>query len=93
MLDKQGNSNTEERMDLIDRFEAEFPAVQVKYLTAEREFIGKTWFIYLMLSPAIPMLIRIKESFQISSVFGKTKQKATCYFRDLPMVWALKTGL
>lgn len=83
MLQKQGNSNTEERMDLIDRFEAEFPQVQVKYLTADREFIGKTWFTYLMLSPRIPMLIRIKENFLISSTSGQSRQAASHYFREL----------
>lgn len=83
MLDKQGNSNTEERMDLMDRFEAQFPGVRVKYLTADREFIGKEWFSYLMLSPAIPMLIRIKKNLLISSASGKTKQSAKNYFRDV----------
>lgn len=83
MLDKQGNSNSEERMDLLDRFAAQFPDVAVKYLTADREFIGTDWFSYLMLSPAIPMLIRIKENFQISSASGKTRNAASDYFRDL----------
>lgn len=83
MLDKQGNSNTDERMDIIDRFEALFPAIRVKYLTADREFIGREWFTYLMVSPHIPMLIRIKENFLISSVSGQTRQAASHYFRDL----------
>lgn len=80
MLEKQGNSNTEERMDLIDRFEAEFPDVAVKYLTADSEFIGKTWFT---LSSRIPMLISIKEYFLISSTSGQTRQAASQYFRNL----------
>jgi hypothetical protein len=83
MLEKKGNSNTAERMDLLDRFEADFPGVQVKYLTADREFIGKEWFTYLMLSPHMPMLIRIKENFLISSASGQTRQAANQYFRDL----------
>ena len=83
MLEKRGNSNSEERMDLLDRFITQFPEVKVKYLTADREFIGTAWFSYLMLSPAIPMLIRIKENFQISSASGKTKKAAKDYFRDL----------
>jgi hypothetical protein len=83
MLEKRGNSNSEERMDLLNRFIAQFPEVKVKYLTADREFIGTAWFSYLMMSPAIPMLIRIKENFQISSASGKTKKAASDYFRDL----------
>ncbi|MEK9515527.1 IS4 family transposase, partial [Limnospira fusiformis PMC 851.14] len=34
MLDKKGNSNSGERMDLFDRFEALFPDVEVACLTA-----------------------------------------------------------
>ena len=83
MLKKRGNSNSEARMDLLDRFIAQFPDVRVKYLTADREFIGTAWFSYLMMSPAIPMLIRIKENFQISSASGKTRKAAKDYFRDL----------
>lgn len=83
MLDKQGNSNTAERMDLIDRFEAEFPEVRVKYLTADREFIGKEWFTYLMMSPRIPMLIRIKKNFLMSSTSGHSRRAASHYFRDM----------
>ena len=83
MLQKRGNSNSEERMDLLDRFLEQFPDIKVKYLTADREFIGTDWFSYLMMSPAIPMLIRIKENFQISSASGKTRKAASEYFRDL----------
>ncbi|EKD11507.1 hypothetical protein SPLC1_S033380 [Arthrospira platensis C1] len=35
MLDKKGNSNSGERMDLFDRFEALFPDVEVACLTAD----------------------------------------------------------
>lgn len=83
MLPKQGNSNTDERMDLLDRFFLAFPEVQVRYLTADREFIGKEWFSYLMLSPDIPMLIRIKEDMLISSASGQTRQTARACFRDV----------
>ena len=83
MLPTQGNSNTQERMDLLDRFFLSFPEVSVQSLTADREFIGKEWFSYLMLSPTIPMLIRIKENMLISSASGQTRKKAQVYFRDL----------
>lgn len=83
MLDKRGNSNTAERMDLVDRFEADFPDVNVKYLTADREFIGKEWFTYLMMSSRIPMLIRIKKNFLMSSTSGRSRRAAGHYFQDL----------
>jgi hypothetical protein len=37
MLDKKGNSNTQERQDLLDQFFEVFPDVEVAYLTADRE--------------------------------------------------------
>jgi len=35
-LDKKGNSNTDERMALLNRFEREFPEVEVAYLCADK---------------------------------------------------------
>jgi len=46
MLDKKGNSNTGERIELLEEFFEVFPSVQVAYLTADREFVGATWFEY-----------------------------------------------
>ncbi len=52
MLDKKGNSNSGERMDLFDRFEALFPDVEVACLTADREFVGgRDWLSYLLIDP------------------------------------------
>lgn len=41
MLEKKGNSNGNERMDLLDRFWCIFPAAEILYLTGNREFIGQ----------------------------------------------------
>jgi hypothetical protein len=43
LLDKRGNSNTQERKDLMERFLSVFPIEKIKYLTANREFKGKDW--------------------------------------------------
>ena len=43
-LDKKGNSNTRERLDLIDRLLGVLPANTIEALVADREFIGKAWF-------------------------------------------------
>ena len=59
-LDKKGNSNSEERMDLIDRFYKIFPDAQVSFLTGDREFIGQEWLTYLLLEPKIPFRLRIR---------------------------------
>ena len=37
MLDKKGNSNSDERMDLLDRFEQIFPDAKIDYISGERE--------------------------------------------------------
>ncbi len=83
MLDKQGNSNSGERMDLMDRFEFLFPQVQIACLTADREFIGQEWFSYLLLTPRIPFRIRIRHSDYISSISGKTRTKGARLFSSL----------
>jgi len=61
-LDKKGNSNTDERMNLLNRFEREFPEVEVAYLCGDREFIGKPWLSYLLMKPVIPFRLRIRET-------------------------------
>ena len=53
MLDKKGNSNGDERMDLLDRFYDVFPDAEVAYLTGDREFVGKQWLTYLLIEPTV----------------------------------------
>lgn len=80
-LDKKGNSNSKERMDLIDRFYATFPNAEVSYLTGDREFIGKEWLTYLMLEPKIPFCLRIRNSDQIDN--GRRQLRASIVFSHL----------
>lgn len=83
MLPKRGNSNSDERMDLLDRFERVFGHIQVDCLTADREFIGQEWFSYLLLSPRIPFRIRIRYDQLISSQTGKSRRTGYDQFRSL----------
>lgn len=62
MLDKRGNSNSTERLLLIEEFCLLFPDVQLDYLTADREFIGEDWFAYLLTMNPTRFRIRIRES-------------------------------
>ena len=66
MLDKKGNSNTHERIDLMEEFYELFPFVQVRCLTSDREFVGGDWLSYLLLAPdnkaQIPFRARIRDS-------------------------------
>lgn len=66
MLDKKGNSNTNERIDLMERFYDLFPHTQVRCLTTDREFVGGDWLSYLLLAPGpkskTPFRMRIRDS-------------------------------
>ena len=43
-LDKDGNSNTTERLDLLNDFDEVFGFSRISSLIADREFIGNQWF-------------------------------------------------
>jgi len=66
MLDKKGNSNTHERIDVMERFYELFPKVRVRCLTTDREFVGGDWLSYLLLAPdaklKTPFRMRIRDS-------------------------------
>ena len=81
MLEKKGNSNSDERMDLLDRFYNLFPNAEVAYLTGDREFIGKQWLTYLLIKPMIQFRLRIRESDRISD--GKKELRASIVFAHL----------
>ena len=81
MLDKKGNSDSQERMDLIDRFQEVFPEVSVAFLSGDREFVGKEWLSYLLLEPSIPFRLRIRESEKIGD--GGKKLRTSVVFAHL----------
>lgn len=81
ILEKKGNSNTAERKAIITQFIDLFGAGSILYLTADREFIGKTWFGWLI-QKGIDFRIRIKENTQIPNGRGK-KVEARRLFRWL----------
>lgn len=80
-LDKRGNSNTQERIDLIEQFLAVFPSAEIAYLAADREFLGQAWFRYLLRYPGIAFRIRIRESEQLGD--GQRSLRAAVVFQDL----------
>ena len=81
MLDKRGNSNTIERIELLEEFFEVFPEVEVDYLTADREFLGAQWFEYLLEQSLIELRIRIRESDQLDD--GRKRLKAKVVFSNL----------
>ena len=60
MLDKRGNSNSDERMRLMETFAKRFPTARVNFLCADREFIGQAWVRYLLLVPTLAFRLRIR---------------------------------
>jgi hypothetical protein len=81
MLDKKGNSNTDERIDLLKEFFEVFPAAKVEYLTADREFVGQDWFEYLLNQAFVEFRIRIRESDKLDN--GRQALKAKVVFSSL----------
>lgn len=64
MMDKRGNSNTAERIDLIQKFIQWFGKDCIDCLLADREFVGDDWFNFLNLNN-IRYHIRIRNNFKI----------------------------
>jgi len=60
-LEKKGNSNTLERIALLELFISLFGTACIDCLTADREFVGLDWFSYLQ-DEDIPFRIRIKRN-------------------------------
>lgn len=81
MLDKQGNSNTEERTQVLEAFCKIFPDASVSYLCTDREFVGCPWLRYLLLAPVLPFRARIRSSDKISD--GQHCLKASVVFAHL----------
>ena len=80
---KKGNSNTTERMDLLERFEILFPDAEIAYLTGDREFIGKPWLSYLMMDKPIPFRLRIRQTDKISKGKGQPAIAGSHLFQSL----------
>lgn len=70
LLDKKGNSDTAERIALIKKFIEKFGKEVIAGLLADREFIGKNWFQWL-LSEKISFYIRIKNNTVTTNARGQ----------------------
>lgn len=79
MLPKRGNSNTQERIALVERFTSLFGKECIDSLVADREFVGGKWIAYLN-TEGIRYYIRIRNNFKVY-VFDKNKEvKASWLF-------------
>lgn len=83
LLDKKGNSDTQERIALMEKFIQAFGKTCIAGLLADREFIGTDWFGWL-LKEHIPFWIRIKDNLLTTDTRGRPL-KVKALFRDLPL--------
>lgn len=84
LLPKFGNSNTHERIELIERFIHLFGSASLDCLTADREFVGEKWIKYLN-NNRISYYIRIRENFWVMQPHNGKQVKASWLFTDLPL--------
>ena len=63
-LDKAGNSNTQERQEVLQCFLDTFGAQRIEALLADREFTGQAWFDWLR-ENAVPFHIRVKSNYLV----------------------------
>ena len=69
MLDKQGNSHTEERIALMEKFISWFGVNCIDCLLADREFVGDKWIGFLN-EHRIRYFIRASSRFCCNSLCG-----------------------
>ena len=68
-LAKKGNSNTQERIELLGQFLKVVGSDKIDCLVADREFIGAEWFAWLRANH-IPFCIRIRHDMKVSRTTG-----------------------
>ena len=82
MLPKRGNSNTNERIELVNRFIDLFGKSTIESIVADREFVGKNWINYLNEND-IKYYIRIRNNFKVFSFDDNKEIPAFWMFNNL----------
>jgi hypothetical protein len=82
MLDKRGNSHTQERIAIIERYILLFGRQTIDCLLADREFVGEHWINYLN-NNRIQYHIRIRENFYVNNPRTGKRFKAFWAFNHL----------
>jgi hypothetical protein len=82
MLDKRGNSDTDERIDLIEKYTSWFGKDSIDCLLADREFVGHKWLKFLN-DKKIRYYIRVRNNFKIYSYQKQGEIKAFWLFNNL----------
>ncbi len=84
MLRKRGNSHTQERIELIQRFICLFGKECIDCLVADREFVGDKWIDFLN-REQIRYYIRIRNNFRVFVPEKGKEVKASWLFNHLKM--------
>ncbi|SHH23035.1 Transposase DDE domain-containing protein [Flavobacterium micromati] len=82
MLDKRGNSDTQERITLIKLYIELFGKESIDCILADREFVGEKWLEFLNQNN-IRYYIRIRNNFKIYSYQKQEEIKAFWLFNNL----------
>jgi len=70
LLNKRGNSSTQERIHLLQKFINRFGKTSIAGLLADREFVGEDWFAWLI-QEEISFYIRVKKNFITTNSRGR----------------------
>jgi hypothetical protein len=81
LLAKFGNSNQLERIDLFERLLSCLPSHRIKVVLADREFIGKDWFGFLI-AQNIKFHIRLREN-MLAELEPEDTRHLRWFFADL----------
>jgi hypothetical protein len=96
MLPKRGNSNTQERIALINRFIRLFGLERIESLVADREFVGAEWIAYLNHNH-IRYYIRIRNNFKVFVPHKNTqiikRIEKLVLLVMIAFVWCYKVGI
>ena len=84
MMTKFGNSSTQERIDLMERYIKLFDTSSIDCLLADREFIGEQWTGFLN-DNNIRYYIRIKQNFKVYIPRNGHTVKASWLFNSLKL--------
>lgn len=82
-LPKKGNSNSQERIQLMERFLALFGKKRLKGVVADREFVGQKWIGYLI-DHEIPFHIRVKNNPLSTTKSGKETTLKSLFYGTKP---------
>jgi len=70
MIDGRGNSNTRDRIELMQRYLDLFGVESIRFLLADREFVGREWMDFLC-ENNIPFAIRLRGDLRVTTEEGQ----------------------